>query len=1361
MEKGRGSYYLGLDIGTDSVGYAVTSQDYQLLKFRGEPMWGTHLFEAAKLAQERRAHRTARRSLDRKNQRLQLLNELFAGEICKIDPTFFLRRKESALFPEDAQQGVSIFENREAEQAYHRQYPTIHHLIVELMENSAPHDIRLVYLACAWLVTHRGHFLYEGEAVGTFSETYGALRSCAEENYGGLPWADNVKETEIQEILEAQKKAGEKGDALKKLPRAGKDEELGYNRTCFLDLMCGKKVEAGKLFGKTLDTDDAKISLDMEEEGFAAVLAKLGADGELLRAMRAVYDCALLSKEKGGKRYISEAKVEVYETHRRDLQWLKQFVRKYLNAKDYREIFREERKNKKDKEDKKCNYVAYTYHTEKGKHLKKAGKEEFYKFLKKKLKEAEGRLSEEDRAAYDQCLNRMDLGAFLTKQREPNNRVIPQQLYYEELEKILEQARGYLPLLAHMDEEERSVEEKIKAIFRFRVPYYVGPLNPASPHSWVVRKQKGKIYPWNFEDMVDQEESEQEFIRRMTNQCTYLPWEEVLPENSLLYSKFMVLNELNHLRLNGLPLPVAAKQALYQDLFVERSGKVRQKKIEEYLTSQGLMRAGDQLSGLDGGIQHTLQSYHAFRRMLASGCLTEKEVEDIIRHAAYSEDKGRMKRWLAANYPALTEDDRKYILGLRLKGFGRLSGALLTRIRETAADVPEEGRSILEIMWETNDDLMQILSQKYTFATEIQRLTEAYYQEHAKTLTERLDEMYVSNAVKRPILRAMDIVSDVVKVMGGSPARIFVEMARGRAPDEKKERKKSRKQQILDLYAHVQVAEIAQLRRELEEMGEAAESRLQSDKLFLYFTQLGRCMYTNEPINLSKLFDGAKLYDIDHIYPQSKVQDDSVLNNKVLVRSEVNGHKSDHYPIVDSIRIQQRGFWDMLLKNGMITQEKHYRLTRSTGFTEEEMRQFINRQLVETQQSSKVVAQLLREQYPESEVVYVKARLASAFRQEFNMLKSRAVNDLHHAKDAYLNIVAGNVYHEMFTRCPFHRDYNLNIKAMFEHAQTVRGVQVWRGGEDLAKVRGVMGKNAVHVTRYAFCRKGQLFDQQPKKAAPDLVPRKQGLNPERYGGYQKATASFYLLVSYRIGKQNDVIFLPIELMHAERIDADPEFKAAYIEAEIARLNSNKKPADIRVLRAVKINSVLELDGMRVTISEKTDKGQRILVAPLSQLTLGMEMERYVKRLERFQEKQEKQEKQKKQKKLGASILLDERYDHITAEENQALYDLLLEKLEHSVLRHSPNNIAEAIHRELFGQLEPVEQVYVLLQIISWLSGMRTCDLGKIGGSGTSGGRTLSAKLSNWKKDYRTVYLVDMPASGLFERRSENLLEGLQ
>ena len=75
MKKGKKSYYLGLDIGTDSVGYAVTDTEYRLLKFHGEDAWGSHVFDAASLCDERRNFRSARRRLDRRQQRVQLLQE--------------------------------------------------------------------------------------------------------------------------------------------------------------------------------------------------------------------------------------------------------------------------------------------------------------------------------------------------------------------------------------------------------------------------------------------------------------------------------------------------------------------------------------------------------------------------------------------------------------------------------------------------------------------------------------------------------------------------------------------------------------------------------------------------------------------------------------------------------------------------------------------------------------------------------------------------------------------------------------------------------------------------------------------------------------------------------------------------------------------------------------------------------------------------------------------------------------------------------------------------------------------------------------------------------------------------------------
>ena len=53
---------------------------------------------------------------------------------------------------------------------------------------------------------------------------------------------------------------------------------------------------------------------------------------------------------------------------------------------------------------------------------------------------------------------------------------------------------------------------------------------------------------------------------------------------------------------------------------------------------------------------------------------------------------------------------------------------------------------------------------------------------------------------------------------------------------------------------------------------------------------------------------------------------------------------------------------------------------------------------------------------PDTEIVYVKARSVSKFRQDYDFVKVRDMNDLHHAKDAYLNIVVGNAYYVKFTK---------------------------------------------------------------------------------------------------------------------------------------------------------------------------------------------------------------------------------------------------------------------------------------------------------------------------------------------------------
>lgn len=119
----------------------------------------------------------------------------------------------------------------------------------------------------------------------------------------------------------------------------------------------------------------------------------------------------------------------------------------------------------------------------------------------------------------------------------------------------------------------------------------------------------------------------------------------------------------------------------------------------------------------------------------------------------------------------------------------------------------------------------------------------------------------------------------------------------------------------------------------------------------------------------------------------------------------------------------------------LITDEKFKRLTGRNEFTDEQKAGFIARQLVETSQGTKGVTTILERALPDTKIVYAKASNVSEFRQKRDLLKSRVVNDFHHAQDAYLNIVVGNVYFVKFTQNPLHfikAEYDKN-KAQYEY----------------------------------------------------------------------------------------------------------------------------------------------------------------------------------------------------------------------------------------------------------------------------------------------------------------------------------------
>lgn len=1214
-------YYLGLDIGTGSVGWAVTDENYEMIKTHGKALWGVRLFESANTAEERRAFRTARRRTDRNKNRIKLLQELFAEEISKTDIGFYQRMQESKYWHEDKRDlegkmpelPYALFSDADfTDKDYYQRYPTIYHLRYALItEMNEKPDIRLLYLALHHIIKHRGHFLFEGKKmseVADFSVAMEALINCAKENDIEIS-LDKDQYSQTEEILKSTKDSRtQKKQQIAKI-FAGTDKQ----KKALAALIAGCTVKLSELFGdKTLEGEERnKISFSESnyEEYISEIENVLDDRFSLIIAAKAVYDWAILCDILGSAKYLSEAKVSIYEKHKEDLHRLKGLLRQDKAL--YDSVFGLPEKN--------ANYSAYVGMVKKnGKKFpieKKCSREDFYAFLKKVLQKIPD--SKKQEKIVQELLDEIENGTFLPKQVIRDNGVIPYQLHEKELKDILKNASKFYPFLEEEDLDGYSVAEKIQKIFHFRIPYFVGPLNTyhadQGGNSWAVRKRDGKVYPWNFTDIIDEEKSAEKFIRRMTNKCTYLVGEDVLPKESLLYAKYTVLNELNNLRIDGELVSVEIKQKIYQDVF-QRYQRVTGKKVKDYLLREGIISKEQELSGFDQNFKSSLKAYHDFKQIAGGVALSEEQQEDIIKDITlFADSQSMLKKRLHRKYPDLSEKQVNQLAGKKYSGWGRLSRAFLEEIESVN---PETGEvlNIISAMWETNNNLMQLLGNDYSYMKSIEQWNTEKQSEGAVSYQD-VEELYVSPAVKRPIWQVIKIVREIEHILGQAPERIFIEMAR--EPGKKGERKASRKDRLKELYLSCKNEHTDLYNHLLQE----DDNRLRSDKLYLYYTQLGRCMYSGDVIDIEELFTNR--YDIDHIYPQSKVMDDS-LDNRVLVKRELNSNKTDEFPIPINYVENCKAHWTVLYSKGLISKEKYHRLTRREPFSENELAGFIARQIVETRQSTKAVAQIMKRVYPDSEIVYAKASAVSAFRQKFDMIKVRGLNDYHHARDAYLNIVVGNAYYVKFTKDAawFVRNNpgrSYNLKKMFEQGTIQRKNEVaWISGEagTIQVVKKWMRKNNILFTRKAYEVKGGLFDQQIMKKGKGQVPIKASIKNDRlraiekYGAYNKASGAYFMLVESEDKKGNpmrSIEFVPVYL--AKKIEESDAYREQYCEEELGLI----KPKIL--LKKIKIDTLFVVDGFAMHLSGRS--GSKLIFKGAHQFLVSEELQRILKKVEKF------------------------------------------------------------------------------------------------------------------------------------------------
>ncbi|MBS1477208.1 MAG: hypothetical protein HP024_04620 [Acholeplasmatales bacterium] len=369
-------------------------------------------------------------------------------------------------------------------------------------------DIRMLYLAVAHIVKYRGNFLYPGEEFS--SSDYSSVKQffldfndildeisnelVDNDDYSACYFEkiENIDDDflgKLKTTIVQTKGISNKKKALFDLFKV--DKKSIYNELVIPFLSGSEKVNISSLSViKNNKYPKVEIKIASEEleskiEEGISIAPEIKAIIEMITRIKDVSDFFFVNKILSSSDTISNSMIRIYDEHQNDLNRLKLLFKKYDSA-HYNDIFRIRDKDV-------ANYVAYVGFNDvncKVKRFKHASREDFYNYLEKCFKNIK---SNEAQAEIKYFIDKMENNELLLKQNSNQNGAFPMQLHLKELKTILNNQAKYYPFLNEVNDG-YSIKDKIILTFKYKVPYYVGPLNKESKYSWVIRDDE-KIYP--------------------------------------------------------------------------------------------------------------------------------------------------------------------------------------------------------------------------------------------------------------------------------------------------------------------------------------------------------------------------------------------------------------------------------------------------------------------------------------------------------------------------------------------------------------------------------------------------------------------------------------------------------------------------------------------------------------------------------------------------------------------------------------------------------------------------------------------------------------------------------------------------
>lgn len=1025
-----------------------------------------------------------------------------------------------------------------------------------------------------------------------------------------------------------------------------------------------------------LDKKDLKIIFNSDdfENKISNLSSKLKEISPLIEGLiylKSIYNNYYFKDFMKGSSSLSEAFIKKYNENKEDLKSLKNYYDKYLSDKK-NSMFRDNKVNNNF-----VNYIGHYSPNEKnpdGKswsegeiikiEKKKSDYSEFLNKLKEDLKDSLNKYPEAQKEA-DGFLKKIEDNTLLQRLNNASNSVIPMQFNKKELVAIINNQKEYYPDL-FTDSNISHIEQ----IFSFKREYFIGPIdfdkNNKSKFSWVVQKEtalnkKQKIYPWNFYDVVDKKETQKNFIQRMLNHCTYLKGENdyCIPSSSISYQAFVCLQYVNKLRdSNNNLISVDAKQQLFKDLFLSNK-TITAKEIKEWMYQHKLGNtASIPPCNCNMSTYISFKNLNKYKKYEFLRLEQIKEIDEIVKLMMIFSDKETRNDILKNDYH-FDDEDIKQIKGFNYKNWGRLSDRFLNGIKieynNEESNEHREYNSLNNVLWFTNFNLNEILfNSKFNFHDEIEKYNENKYIDFKESDDDFLKNWMEKNVCVSPIwtrsfvqtYKLIKEVNELLKEEGKEISYYSVECTRENKSDKKGKETCSRYDRLLNIFkdkdfnkeARDQGVNVSTLIKSLQENKDSINN---SDHFLLYFQQLGKDMYTLEPITDLDEIGTNKAYDIDHIYPQSILKDDSI-SNRVLTKSTINRDFKKNKFLSDpdcllKLPKEAFSFYKFLFDNSLISRTKYNRLTeKEINFNS--LESFINRQKVATDQSTKAIIELLKfletnkycernnemsrdeaRKEAEKHIIYSKAGIVSDFRKKYQIYKSRIANNYHHAHDAYLNAVLGKTLKEYYDdkkiylfgdelkkRIQNDGEYTINPDNIL--SKRVRESKdhhiIWGGIKEIDFIKNNIQNNFdIRETMYTYYGNTLIGQEtvegkkgQGKETIKSLTPNGNKMDLKKYGGYKQASYPYF----YLIEKNNrEAMICPINSFYKDDSKIDRFIEENFFKKD--KKNTDKgKPLFKKILK-LKINTVIlspkndnkHLRKMYITGSHHFDKDLNI------------------------------------------------------------------------------------------------------------------------------------------------------------------------